>query len=525
MENETDILFITDESGSVLFVSPTAAQLVNRFQAEDFLGMKIQNLLSFEADYSIEKPNKTEKKHTSCKDSTGKLYSVTIHQLNNTTGTFRTLLFQLQPQKIAFRKNEIVPNHAHAEVEFRKLSQAVEQSPVSIVITNLNAEIEYANPRACLTTGYSYQELLGQNPRVLKSGQTTPEEYADLWNTISSGNEWRGIFHNKRKDGVLYWESSSISPIHNENGEITHYLAVKEDITERIKQEAEINHLNQTLEERITLRTEELNKSNKSLVFQIKQKELIEAELILKTKELETFFSVSLDLMGIANQEGYFIKINKAFSNLLGYAENEILSKPFFSFLHPDDISTTKTAMAKLASKIPVHNLVNRYRTKSGNYCSVEWTAYPAENRIYAAARDITARIESERRLQQTRKNYEKFFNTIDEFIWVSDKNLHILHANQTVFNRLELELDDIIGHSVYDIHPLNRREEVIKCFDDLLQNRADICSVPLVTKSGELIPVETRLKQGFWNDEPVYFCVSKDITDLQFSEQKFSNA
>ena len=121
------------------------------------------------------------------------------------------------------------------ETELRQLSRAVEQSPVSIVITDLNGNIEYANPKAIETTGYSFDELKGQNPRVLKSGETTDTDYKKLWDTISSGSQWQGIFHNKMKDGTLYWESSTISPIMNAEGKITNYIAVKDDITDRKK--------------------------------------------------------------------------------------------------------------------------------------------------------------------------------------------------------------------------------------------------------------------------------------------------
>jgi PAS domain S-box-containing protein len=118
-----------------------------------------------------------------------------------------------------------------AEVEIRKLSQAIEQSPVSIVITDTGGNIEYVNPKFVQVTGYSTSEVLGKNPRVLKSGDKSSEEYRHLWETILAGNVWRGEFHNKKKNGELYWESASISPIKDNNGIISHFVAVKEDIT------------------------------------------------------------------------------------------------------------------------------------------------------------------------------------------------------------------------------------------------------------------------------------------------------
>jgi PAS domain S-box-containing protein len=120
-----------------------------------------------------------------------------------------------------------------AEETLRQLSQAVEQSPVSIVITDPDGVIEYVNPKFSQITGYTLEEAVGQTPAILKSWATTQEEYAHLWQTISQGHEWRGEFYNRRKDGTHYWEMASISPIFNENQEITHYLGVKEDITDR----------------------------------------------------------------------------------------------------------------------------------------------------------------------------------------------------------------------------------------------------------------------------------------------------
>jgi len=133
-----------------------------------------------------------------------------------------------------------------AEMQLRQLSRAVEQSPVSIVITNLKGEIEYVNPKFTEVTGYTFAEAYSQNPRVLKSGQMPPEFYRQLWQTISSGHEWRGEFLNKKKTGETYWEMASISPINDAAGKITGYVAVKDDITrdklteEKIHEQAEM---------------------------------------------------------------------------------------------------------------------------------------------------------------------------------------------------------------------------------------------------------------------------------------------
>jgi len=122
-----------------------------------------------------------------------------------------------------------------AEDGLRKLSLAVEQNPNCIVITNPEGNIEYVNPKFVELTGYTSQEVIGKNPRILKSGQTSPEEYTRLWDTIKSGHKWQGEFCNKRKNGDIYFENASISPVINDAGVITNFVANKEDITIRKK--------------------------------------------------------------------------------------------------------------------------------------------------------------------------------------------------------------------------------------------------------------------------------------------------
>jgi PAS domain S-box-containing protein len=136
--------------------------------------------------------------------------------------------------------SEVITARKKAEDNIRKLSRAVEQSPVSIVITNLEGNIEYANAMACKITGYALEELLGQNPRLLKSGHTSESEYAEMWKTIIQGNDWKGVLKNKRKNGDLYWESATISPITDSNGNISHFIAIKEDITDHRRTEEEL---------------------------------------------------------------------------------------------------------------------------------------------------------------------------------------------------------------------------------------------------------------------------------------------
>jgi PAS domain S-box-containing protein len=128
-----------------------------------------------------------------------------------------------------------ITHRVEAENQLKLLSRAIEQSPVSVVITDKNGTIEYVNPKFSALTGYTFEEAKGKNPRVLHSGKHTVEFYKELWDIILSGKEWKGEFYNKKKNGELYIESAIISPILNSRSEITYFVAVKEDITEKKK--------------------------------------------------------------------------------------------------------------------------------------------------------------------------------------------------------------------------------------------------------------------------------------------------
>ena len=145
-----------------------------------------------------------------------------------------------------------------AETKLRQLSLAVEQSTESIVITDLDGRIEYVNDAFVRATGYSREEVLGQNSRILQSGRTPPETFAALWATLTQGRSWKGEFVNRRKDGSEYVELAIVTPIHQPDGRITHYVAVKEDITEKKRLGEELDRHRHHLEELVERRTVQL---------------------------------------------------------------------------------------------------------------------------------------------------------------------------------------------------------------------------------------------------------------------------
>ena len=145
-----------------------------------------------------------------------------------------------------------------SEATLRKLSLAIEQSSESIVITTLDGAIEYVNDAFLQVTGYSRDELIGKNPRVLHSGQTPPETYAAMWAALTQGQLWKGEFHNRKKDGTEYIEFAIISPLRQPDGSISHYVAVKDDITEKKRIGIELDQHRNHLQELVAQRTAEL---------------------------------------------------------------------------------------------------------------------------------------------------------------------------------------------------------------------------------------------------------------------------
>ncbi len=124
-----------------------------------------------------------------------------------------------------------ITERRQVDEEVLKLSRAVEASSSVVFITDLDGTIEYVNPKFTDATGYTKDEIIGQNPRILKSGETPENIYEDMWETITSGGEWIGEMHNRKKDGSYYWGRSSVSGVKNEKNEITHYIAIQDDVT------------------------------------------------------------------------------------------------------------------------------------------------------------------------------------------------------------------------------------------------------------------------------------------------------
>jgi len=246
VENCNDLLIELDSEGRFRYLSPNHLARLG-YETEELLGTCAFELVHpDDLAQVLEKfalPMAMVSYRCRHKDGTWRLLESTGRLFNMTS--------QGAPHSVIISRD--ITERSREEQRVRQLSGAVEHSPASVVITDREGNIEYVNPKFTEVTGYSFEEAVGQNPRILKSGELSKETYEDLWETIKGGKEWHGEFHNKKKNGELYWELASISPIENEHGEITHFVAVKEDITERKRIEKVVRRSQSKLQLALTL--------------------------------------------------------------------------------------------------------------------------------------------------------------------------------------------------------------------------------------------------------------------------------
>lgn len=242
VNSAVDGIITVDERGTVETFNPAAEKLFG-YNSAEVIGKNV-NMLMPEPYHSehhryLENYLKTGVKKIIGigREVVGKRKDGTTFPINLSVGEAR-----LNDRKIFTGIVRDITKMKLAEEEIRTFSRAADQSPVAVIITDPQGGIVYVNPRFTQITGYTSQEVIGQNPRILKSGETPPEAYKHLWETIASGKEWKGEFHNKKKFGELYWVHASISPVTCKDGKTTNFIALEEDITERKQMMEALKH-------------------------------------------------------------------------------------------------------------------------------------------------------------------------------------------------------------------------------------------------------------------------------------------
>lgn len=321
---------------------------------------------------------------------------------------------------------EDISERKKAENELRKLSRAIEQNPISIVITDINGIIEYGNPRVSTITGYTPEELIGKKPDLFKSGETPVEIYKELWTTIISGREWQGELLNRKKNGELYWEAASISPITDTHGKITHFLAIKEDITQSKQDEAELIKAKNDLEIRVLERTAELAKSEER--FRSTLDNLMEGCMF-----------IGHDWTYLYVNDSATKQFQKTRENLIGHTMMQI---------YPD-IELMPILNGFQVSLIQhIHNhFVEEVIFSNGSVKWFEFHVEPVTDGIFVMSSDITERILAEKEIIKLNEELEHRVSERTSQLQIANKELEAF--SYSVSHDLRAPLRSIDGWSM----------------------------------------------------------------------------
>ncbi len=227
--------------------------------------------------------------------------------------------------------------------------------------------------------------------------------------------------------------------------------------------------------------------------------------------------------------DGKIAFINNALAKLAGRRDEDLIGTCWFDLLNPEERDFVRFRLNLLTPQNPIESHEQSCIGADGSLFRQNWTSralFDETGRLQeflAIGQDITDRKQAEKLSMQSCQNYEAFFNTTEDFLFVLDCAGDIIYINKTVLHRLGYCRDELLGQPVHIVHPPEERADAAAIIDDMLKGKRDFCSIPLLTKSGSLIPVETHVSWGLWDGEPSVFGVAKDISSTQLSEEKFS--
>ncbi len=406
----------SQHSAVMLLIEPISGEIIEANNAaEKFYGYSFNQLSKMKIqDINILEPDMvTSKRLEALSYKTN--YFIFPHRLAN--GEVRYVEVHSTPvalnnKKVLFSIIHDVTERQYAEEQLRKLSLAIEQSPVSIIITDTKAKIEYANPRFCEATGYSREEIIGKNPSILKSGHTSDKDYKKMWETISSGKEWRGEFLDKMKNGSYLWESATISPILNSEGKITHYLAVKEDITER-----------------------------KNSI-----------ELLKNSESKFRYLAEQSPNMIFINYQGKVAYVNQKCIELLGYSREEFYNDDFnfLSLIDPEKQELIIKSYQSHQRGENVEGFEYNLLTKAGEKISAilytELIDYENGKAIMGTAVDITERKKTEQLILKSEVEFRSVWENSRDAMRLCDEDGIIIRVNNAFCSLFEKQEKEFIG-------------------------------------------------------------------------------
>ncbi|MBN2533517.1 MAG: PAS domain S-box protein [Spirochaetales bacterium] len=243
-----------------------------------------------------------------------------------------------------------VTERKKAENLIRKLYEAVNQSPISIIITDAEGVIEYANPHFFQKSGFSSEEIISRHISVM-GHEKISNVYSEFIESIKKTEEWQGELLSITKNGDYYWESVHLKPIIDQNCVVVNFLILKSDISEHKEMEKILKQINDELDKRVRHRTLELEVTNEELQIEIKERMHVEEELRQSEEKFRTFMETASDFMHITNEHGYFTYVNESMAKALGYTQKQFLKKHISEVFSNETFKAFKPSLEKLIKK------------------------------------------------------------------------------------------------------------------------------------------------------------------------------
>lgn len=444
---------LLDNKGAIQFVNPATETLLG-YQTEELYGVKFSRLLlnqGFCWPAFLEEGGavRMEEAYLRCKSGDPLPVDLILKPVVETG--------RVQGATLLFRDRKA------SDAKMRRLAiltAAVEQSPNSVMIVDLKGTIVYVNPKFCELTGYSPAEVIGKDPSLLKSGKTPPETYRHLWDTLEKGGEWRGEIQDRKKNGELFWALVTISPIKNEQGEVTHFLAIQKDITE--------------------------------------QKQALEA-----LEESEARFRQIADMTGEwiweQDPEGRYIYSSAAVKQILGYQPEEILGKHYRDLFTPEDRHRwQQQSPLKIPYQKQFYRIINRYLHKDGHEVFTESTGIPifdASGRLMkwrGVDHDITRRKHYEDRLRVQERAMESASVGIDITDAVNP-DWPAIYVNPALCRMTGYSKQELLGNNILKL--LSGTDTDPQILADIRQ------AVTRGQEAKEVLLCYDKSRRAFWND------------------------
>ncbi|MEI6455766.1 MAG: PAS domain S-box protein [bacterium] len=355
----------------------------------------------------------------------------------------------------------------------------------SIFLLAADGTVLSMNHVASKRLGHPREEILGRNlfdvfpPDIASGGLPFLDRAMFNGQVVGYEDQWNN-----------HWMNNHIFPIVNDYGHLVRLAVYSQDITERKK-------LEETLRE-----SESMYRS-----------------LFENMNEGVSLHEVITDKHGRVI-DFRFLDTNASYENHTGMKTVDVVGKTMREIKPFADTEMIKQYGQVAFTRIPIS--FEYYSKTFSRYLRVK--AISTQNKRFATIfEDITENKKAADLLERTRKNYEDFFNTINEFLFILDEQGNIIYANSTVYDRLGYTKEELFGKSILIVHPADRRDEAGKIVGEMLSGLTEFCPIPVITKSGFQIPVETRVSHGYWDGKPAIFGVTKDISKVRLSEEKFS--